>query len=48
MTGFIPYGRQDINDADIAAVVATLKSDYLTQGPAVEKFEEALAEYLGA
>ena len=31
----IPYGRQDINDADIAAVVDTLRSDFITQGPAI-------------
>lgn len=45
---FIPYGRQSITDEDIAAVVAILRSDYLTQGPAVEAFEQSLAEYLGA
>lgn len=39
----IPYGRQDIDDADIAAVVAVLKSDFLTQGPVVPRFEEAVA-----
>ncbi|MDX5444656.1 MAG: UDP-4-amino-4,6-dideoxy-N-acetyl-beta-L-altrosamine transaminase [Zoogloeaceae bacterium] len=44
----IPYGRQEITEADIEAVVAVLRSDYLTQGPAVPKFEEALAEYCGA
>ena len=44
----IGYGRQSIDDADIAAVVDVLKSDYLTQGPAVEKFETALAERVGA
>lgn len=43
----IPYGRQDITDADIAAVVEVLQSVYLTQGPAVPKFEEAVAEYCG-
>ncbi len=45
---FIPYGRQDISDADIDAVVAVLKSDWLTQGPAVPRFERAMAEYCGA
>jgi len=45
---FIPYGRQSINDDDIAAVVETLRSDWLTQGPAVERFERAVAEFCGA
>jgi UDP-4-amino-4,6-dideoxy-N-acetyl-beta-L-altrosamine transaminase len=45
---FIPYGRQDISEADIAAVVEVLRSDWLTQGPAVENFERAVAEYCGA
>lgn len=44
----IPYGRQDITDQDIAAVNEVLKSDYLTQGPAVDNFEAAFAEYTGA
>lgn len=44
----IPYGRQGINQADIDAVVAVLRSDYLTQGPIVPAFEQALAEYCGA
>lgn len=39
----VPYSRQSISDADIAAVVETLQSDFLTQGPAVPKFEEAFA-----
>lgn len=39
----IPYGRQSIEDDDIAAVVATLRSDWLTQGPAVAAFEDAFA-----
>ncbi len=41
----IPYGRQDINDADIQAVVDVLRSDWLTQGPVVPAFEQALAAY---
>lgn len=45
---FIPYGRQDINDADIAAVVEVLRSDWLTQGPSIERFERAMADYCGA
>ena len=44
----IPYGKQSINDADIRAVVDVLRSDWLTCGPAVERFEAALAEYCGA
>jgi perosamine synthetase len=44
----IPYGRQSLNEADIKAVVKVLKSDWLTQGPAVKEFEEALAKYCGA
>jgi UDP-4-amino-4,6-dideoxy-N-acetyl-beta-L-altrosamine transaminase len=43
----IPYGRQHISDDDIKAVVDTLKSDYLTQGPAIAEFEKAFADYLG-
>ncbi len=44
----IPYGRQVINAEDVEAVVATLNSDFLTQGPAVPAFEKALADYCGA
>lgn len=44
----LPYGRQLIEDDDIAAVVETLKSDYLTTGPEVLKFEEAFAKKVGA
>ena len=44
----IPYGRQDVNEEDIAAVEAVLRSDWLTQGPAVEGFEEAVLGYCGA
>ncbi len=43
----IPYGHQYINDDDIQAVVETLKSDYLTQGPKIGEFEKAFADYLG-
>ena len=43
----IPYGRQDITQADIDAVVAVLNSDFLTQGPMVPKFEQAVAKYCG-
>ena len=44
----IPYGRQSIDDDDIAAVVEVLKGDWLTQGPHVEQFEATLAETVGA
>ena len=44
----IPYGRQNINQADIDAVVEVLTSDFLTQGPAVDSFEQALAAKTGA
>jgi len=47
MTAMIPYGRQDISEADIQAVVEVLRSDYLTQGPAVPAFEKSIAEYCG-
>ena len=40
----IPYGRQDIRTEDIEAVVSVLRSDWLTQGPTVPRFEAALAE----
>ena len=39
----IPYGRQSIDDDDVAAVVEVLRSDWLTQGPTVERFEQAVA-----
>ena len=44
----IPYGRQSIDAADIAAVAEVLRSDFLTQGPAVERFEQAMSAYCGA
>lgn len=44
----IPYGRQSISDADIDAVVEVLKSDFLTQGPVVPAFEQAIAALCGA
>jgi UDP-4-amino-4,6-dideoxy-N-acetyl-beta-L-altrosamine transaminase len=44
----LSYGRQWIDDADIAEVVNVLKGDWLTQGPTVERFEKALADYIGA
>ncbi|WP_317204571.1 UDP-4-amino-4,6-dideoxy-N-acetyl-beta-L-altrosamine transaminase [Janthinobacterium sp.] len=44
----IPYGRQSISEDDIGAVVAVLRSDWITQGPSIEAFETALAAYCGA
>lgn len=44
----IPYGHQHIDETDINAVVEVLKSDWLTQGPTVNRFEEAVAHYCGA
>ncbi|MGB5855924.1 MAG: UDP-4-amino-4,6-dideoxy-N-acetyl-beta-L-altrosamine transaminase [Oceanisphaera sp.] len=44
----IPYGRQDINQADIDAVIEVLKSDFLTQGPKVPLFEQTVENYVGA
>ncbi len=44
----IPYGRQDVTQDDIDAVVEVLKSDFLTQGPCVPKFEKKVSEYCGA
>ncbi|MBE0417167.1 MAG: UDP-4-amino-4,6-dideoxy-N-acetyl-beta-L-altrosamine transaminase [Coriobacteriia bacterium] len=43
----IPYGRQTISEDDVAAVVEVLRGDWLTQGPAVERFERAVAEHCG-
>lgn len=44
----IPYGRQDIDQSDIDAVVAVLQSDFLTQGPVVPRFEQAVCAAVGA
>lgn len=44
----IPYGRQDVQDADIEAVISVLRSDFLTQGERVPEFERAVAKYCGA
>ena len=43
----IPYGRQNITEDDIEAVINTLRSDYLTQGPKIKEFEEAFSAYIG-
>ena len=45
---FLPYGRQSIDEADIAAVVEVLKSDFLTQGPAIPRFEKSVTDWCGA
>lgn len=44
----IPYGRQQISESDVAAVAEVLRSDFLTQGPVVPRFEEAVANHVGA
>ena len=44
----IPYGRQSISEDDIAAVVRSLRSDFLTCGPEVEAFEKEFAAFVGA
>jgi UDP-4-amino-4,6-dideoxy-N-acetyl-beta-L-altrosamine transaminase len=45
---FIPYGRQSIDEKDVASVCSVLRSDYLTTGPKVEEFEQAVSSYVGA
>jgi len=45
---FLPYGRQNIDDSDVEAVISVLRDDWLTTGPAVEKFETAFAQAVGA
>jgi UDP-4-amino-4,6-dideoxy-N-acetyl-beta-L-altrosamine transaminase len=44
----LPYGRQSLDDEDVAAVIEVLRSDFLTQGPAVPRFEAALSQWCGA
>jgi len=44
----IPYGKQDVTQADIDCVVEVLKSDFLTQGPVVPKFEELVRANVGS
>ena len=44
----IPYGKQNIKQADIDAVVEVLKTDYLTQGPKIKEFEDAFASHVDA
>jgi len=48
LSAFIPYGRQSISQADKDAVLAVLGSDWLTQGPSIERFEQAVAKVSGA
>lgn len=48
LTNMLPYGRQTIDEDDIAAVVRTLRSDFLTCGPEIEAFEHEFAEAVGA
>lgn len=48
MKSSIPYGRHDISQADVDAVVEVLRSDWLTQGPLVPRFEQAVAKFTGA
>ena len=43
----IPYGRQDISEEDIQSVIKTLKSDWITQGPAIKRFEEEIQKKIG-
>lgn len=45
---FIPYARQSVSEEDISAVVSVLRSDWLTQGPAIVEFERSVAGYCGA
>jgi perosamine synthetase len=47
-SSFLPYGRQSIDESDIQAVVETLRSDWLTTGPKVAEFEDAIAAWVGA
>ena len=48
MNPLLPYGRQSIDERDITAVVDVLRSDFLTQGPAIERFEKAVTDWCGA
>lgn len=45
---FLPYGRQEVSDADVDAVAAALRAPLITQGPRIDEFEKAVAAYLGA
>lgn len=48
VNSYVPYGRQAIDESDIAAVVEVLRSDWLTTGPKVAEFERFVADYCGA
>lgn len=48
MSGFLPYGRQSVDEGDVRAVSEVLRADWLTQGPRVEAFEKAVAARVGA
>jgi len=48
MSSLLSYGKQHIDDEDISSVVDVLKSDYLTQGPTIKKFERSICDYTGA
>ena len=45
---FIPYGKQTIDEDDINSLVETLKSDFLTTGPKIKEFEDAISSYCGS
>ncbi|SHN07326.1 UDP-4-amino-4,6-dideoxy-N-acetyl-beta-L-altrosamine transaminase [Gracilibacillus kekensis] len=45
---YLPYGKQDLDQSDVEAVVKVLQSDYLTTGPMIETFENSIAEYVGS
>jgi perosamine synthetase len=47
-SAFLPYGRQQIDDDDVAAVAEALRDELITQGPRIDRFERALADYVGA
>ena len=44
----VPYGKQDISERDVKAVIETLHSNFLTQGPKVPLFEQRVSDYCGA
>ena len=44
---FLPYGKQHINNNDIQSVIKVLKSNFITQGPNIDKFEREFAKYVG-
>jgi perosamine synthetase len=48
VTDFLPYGRQNISEADVEAVATALREPRITQGPTIPRFEDAFADYVGA